>query len=125
MKGSQPPPTSLADLIARRIESADRNSGAGADRAAFRRSSPEDAADIAIDADPEVLRRFERLRGVRAELAKERKLPPYCICHDKTLKAIAHAAPSDSAGLERIKGMGPYKIQQYGQALLVALRPND
>ena len=69
-----------------------------------------------------MLARFQRLRTARAELARERQLPPYCICHDRTLKLIAQVAPGDAEQLERIKGMGPHKVKMYGQRLLEALR---
>ncbi len=72
--------------------------------------------------DEEAMARFARLRAARAELAREKSLPAYCICHDSTLRLIAQHAPGDIDSLGRIKGMGPSKIQQYGSALLSALR---
>jgi superfamily II DNA helicase RecQ len=44
------------------------------------------------------------------------------ICHDSVLKEIALSPPGDLEALQRIKGMGPYKVQAYGQALLDAVR---
>ena len=66
---------------------------------------------------------FERLADVlRARIARERSLPPYVICHDRTLKQLAVVAPAaDIAGMENIRGMGPYKIKMYGQAFLQAM----
>ena len=72
--------------------------------------------------DEEAAERFNRLRVARAELAQLRQLPPYCICHDSTLKLIARYAPRDDAALEQIKGMGPHKVKLYGEALLGAVR---
>jgi ATP-dependent DNA helicase RecQ len=69
-----------------------------------------------------VIGRFERLRAARSQLAKQRQLPPYCICHDSTLKLIARYAPDNPARLEQIKGMGPHKVRMYGDALLQAIR---
>ena len=77
---------------------------------------PEDALS------PDGMRRFERLRAVRSRLAKEKQLPPYCICHDRTLKLIAHLAPPDVGALEQVKGMGPYKVKMYGEMFLQALQ---
>ncbi len=70
---------------------------------------------------PEAMRRFERLRKARGELARIRQVPAYCICHDRTLKLIAHFAPADAQALEQVKGMGPYKVKMYGEALLEAM----
>jgi len=74
--------------------------------------------------DPEVLERFARLRKARLRLAQERQLPPYCICHDRTLKLIARYAPRDAETLEQIKGMGPHKVRMYGERLLQAVKEN-
>src|SRR5690606_26445971 len=43
--------------------------------------------------DPAAERLFERLREWRREAAIERKLPPYVIFHDSTLRAIAQHRP--------------------------------
>lgn len=72
--------------------------------------------------DPESLERFERLRAARAELARDRQLPAFCICHDSTLKEIARHAPGSLESLEQIKGMGPHKVRTYGQRLLDAIQ---
>jgi len=78
--------------------------------------------DVEDNLSPEAQDRFERLRAVRAQLAKERDLPPYVICHDKTLKLIAQSMPADPDALEQVKGMGPHKVKMYGPALLEALQ---
>ena len=56
-----------------------------------------------------------------AQIARERDVPAYCICHDSTLKLIASAAPADPDALEQIKGMGPHKVKLYGSGLLEAV----
>lgn len=126
MKGEQPPPVSLADLgpraasrgadEERRGSSPSRRQGNG--RAGRGAAWEETEEQI----DPQTLERFERLRAARASLAKEKALPAYCICHDSTLKAIARSAPRDVEALQRIKGMGPYKVKQYGEAILEAMK---
>ena len=117
MKGEQPPPASLVDLVPRGVAASHASSSSS------RRSEKLDyAPDADEQTDPETLERFERLREARLQLARDRQLPPYCICHDSTLKLIARFAPADPQGLERIKGMGPYKVRMYGQTLLAALR---
>lgn len=116
MKGEQLPPASLADLIPRRIHSA-------APSSERRRVIPvERENDLDNSLTPQARDRFERLRLVRAKLAKDRSLPAYCICNDKTLKLIARAAPGDAESLEQVKGMGPHKVKLYGEALLEAVR---
>jgi ATP-dependent DNA helicase RecQ len=77
------------------------------------------SSDVPLDPDAEA--RFQRLRAARGQLARDRQLPAYVICHDSTLKLIAARAPSSLAQLEQIKGIGPMKVKLYGEALLAAV----
>jgi ATP-dependent DNA helicase RecQ len=126
MRGEQAPPAPLADLLPRRGRRALREARGGDARQTETRNgggasgSTEESFDGAFDEESQ--RRFERLRELRARLAREKALPAYVICHDSTLKLIAQSAPADENALERIKGMGQYKIKMYGQAFLDALR---
>jgi ATP-dependent DNA helicase RecQ len=136
MKGQQPPPTVLSDLAPRASlrESGQNPRALGTNPRAIgtnprapgaesraRRSTAAQTPFEDEQADPQTLARFERLRRMRASLARERKLPPYMICHDRTLKEIARAAPASLEGLEKVKGLGPYKVKTYGQAILRAV----
>ncbi|HEY7118737.1 MAG TPA: ATP-dependent DNA helicase RecQ [Tepidisphaeraceae bacterium] len=120
MKGAQKPPATLADLIPRR---SGRPGGARIPGLNPRtvRAVIEDVGEL----DEAAALRFERLRAARTRLAREKGMPPYVICHDSTLKLIALRHPADIMALGRIKGMGPAKVSQYGQALLAALRNGD
>ncbi len=66
--------------------------------------------------------RFERLREIRRELAREHGVPAYVILDDAGLAAIARDVPRDEAALLRIPGIGAVKLERYGAALLAALR---
>ena len=61
---------------------------------------------------------FERLRDQRRELAKARGVPAYVVCSDRTLAEIAAQRPGDEAALGAVHGMGPARIEAYGEALL-------
>jgi ATP-dependent DNA helicase RecQ len=110
MKGAQPPPATLVDLAPTRSSASSSSHS--------RRGSKTAAADEDVQIDLEAQARFEKLRSVRLELARSKQLPPYVICHDKTLKTIASVAPQNLEAMQQIKGMGPYKIEAYGQAFL-------
>ncbi len=123
MKGEVPPPGTLADLIPRRREQTARTAGPynPISRQPPRRTEPaEDAEDF--QSDPETDARYAKLKEVRTGLAREKQIPAYCVCHDSTLRAIARANPGDADALQQIKGMGPFKVQQYGDAFLAAVR---
>ena len=61
---------------------------------------------------------FERLREWRVARAAEEKVPAYVVFTDLTLQAIAEVRPADPAGLLRISGVGPAKIEKYGDEVL-------
>jgi ATP-dependent DNA helicase RecQ len=120
MKGEQLPPASLIDLLPRGAAASPRSNGARP--RAERRNGDAPAPDDDYQPDEAAIERFQRLRAVRAEMARQRELPPYCICHDSTLKLVARFAPASLTDLERIKGMGPHKVKMYGQQLLDAMQ---
>jgi len=65
---------------------------------------------------------FARLREARLELARARGVPAYVICHDRTLQEMAAYRPRTPEALTTIHGMGPARIEHYGEALLAAVR---
>jgi ATP-dependent DNA helicase RecQ len=119
MKGETLPPASLIDIVPKRTP---RELGTNPRALGTNPRALAGAEDDQEPFDPAAIARFERLRTVRLTLAREKQLPPYCICHDKTLKLIAKHAPDSLARLEQIKGMGPHKVKQYGEAILAAVR---
>ncbi len=64
---------------------------------------------------------FQALRQVRKRIAAARKLPPYVIFSDKTLRAMARSRPTDAASLLRCPGVGQAKLASYGQAFIDAI----
>ncbi|MGP3688347.1 ATP-dependent DNA helicase UvrD2 [Streptomyces sp. IBSNAI002] len=61
---------------------------------------------------------YERLREWRAVQSEEQGLPAYCVFTDKTLMAIAEAAPSEDGELSMISGVGGRKLKRYGADVL-------
>ncbi len=66
-------------------------------------------------------RLFETLREWRLATAKEADVPAFVVFTDATLTAIAEKAPTDTASLARIGGVGPAKLERYGAAVLAVL----
>ena len=52
--------------------------------------------------------------------AKNQGVPPYIIFSNKVLEAIAAQRPTTSTELGKISGVGPAKLEQYGE-LVTAL----
>jgi ATP-dependent DNA helicase RecQ len=81
-----------------------------------RRSRRRAAASPAAGAAEAAL--FERLRTLRAVLARARGVPPYVVFHDTTLRALAVRRPASLSDLLEIPGIGERKAEVYGSALL-------
>mgnify|MGYP006197132727 CR=1 FL=1 len=64
---------------------------------------------------------FERLRTLRKRLADEAGVPAYIVFSDATLKAIAEMRPASEADLLSVPGVGPAKLERYGDAFLAEL----
>ncbi len=64
---------------------------------------------------------FEALKSLRRELASKAKVPPYVICHDRTLAELATEKPQSPGELSNITGLGDAKIKRYGAALLATI----
>lgn len=71
--------------------------------------------------DPEADPLFEKLRALRKRLADERGVPAYIVFNDKVLRAMCDERPSTAADLLRISGIGPKKLERYGQVFLDAI----
>jgi DNA helicase-2/ATP-dependent DNA helicase PcrA len=63
----------------------------------------------------------QRLRDWRLERAKADGVPPYVVFHDSVLHAIAELRPSSLGELAQISGVGPAKLERYGDDLLAAV----
>ena len=61
---------------------------------------------------------FDALRAWRTDRAREEGMPAYVVAYDETLASIAAARPSTLAALERVRGIGPAKLDKYGDDIL-------
>jgi len=65
---------------------------------------------------------FERLRSLRKRLADEKGVPAYVVFSDATLRDMAARKPTTQGGLLDVSGVGPVKLETYGEAFLEVLR---
>ena len=63
----------------------------------------------------------ERLRSWRASRSRDDGVPAYVVLHDATLAEIATRVPTSHAELAAIKGVGPAKLERYGDDQLAVL----
>ena len=55
-------------------------------------------------------------------VAKDSKVPAYVVFSDATLQAISEELPVDEAELLSISGIGPNKLERYGEQILEVIR---
>ncbi|HEY7399040.1 MAG TPA: ATP-dependent DNA helicase UvrD2 [Gaiellaceae bacterium] len=67
----------------------------------------------------------ERLRAWRLERARDDGVPPYVVFHDRVLHEIAEARPATLAELAGIAGVGPSKLERYGDEVLAAVATGE
>ncbi|MDQ6927198.1 MAG: ATP-dependent DNA helicase UvrD2 [Actinomycetota bacterium] len=106
------------------IEAAGRAAAEGRPAADWRRYLDQSRAQVGArhragdNADPVVL---GALKTWRAGAARAAGVPAFVVLHDTTLAALAEAQPADHRGLLSVPGMGPLKLQRYGEALLAVV----
>lgn len=75
--------------------------------------------DLASQADQAL---FDRLKKVRLDLSKLRKIPPFIIFSDQSLKDMAINKPKNEEEFLRIKGVGEKKLIQYGDIFIAEIK---
>jgi superfamily II DNA helicase RecQ len=63
----------------------------------------------------------ERLRNWRSSVSSAEKMPAYLVLSDKDLSAIADARPRTLTELSSCRGIGPMKLERWGDEILAAL----
>lgn len=61
---------------------------------------------------------FNKLKSWRTSRASAEQMPAYIIAHDKLLADVARARPTTATALLALDGMGPKKLDAYGQEIL-------
>ena len=65
---------------------------------------------------------FEKLRTLRAEIAKEEKVPPYIVFSDKTLTHMCVVKPVTKEEMLKVTGVGEFKYTKYGERFLACVK---
>lgn len=71
--------------------------------------------------DPKTIERFDALRSWRTERARQRGVDPDVILTNEQLMSIARQAPATIAALAETHAMGPWKLNEYGEAIVQLL----
>ena len=93
-------------------------------RHADRAPARSDAADLP-DLGPGEIALIGALRQLRTELARQERVPSYCIFADRTLVEMAIRRPDSFDSLATVHGVGPAKLGRYGERFLAVIRLAD
>ncbi len=109
------------EILANPLKNTSKNATGtrGAIRASSDNSTQVSQTDAPYDADEDD--RFEKLRAWRRIEADRQNLPPYVIFHDATLRSIAQLNPDSLETMQHIAGIGPRKLEAYGDAVISLL----
>jgi ATP-dependent DNA helicase RecQ len=91
-------------------------------KAAGSRGSIADRLALPDEASPEDEALFQRLRALRKRLADAEGVPAYIVFNDAVLRGMAARVPRTLDELLEVPGVGPAKLQRYGEAFLEELR---
>ena len=65
---------------------------------------------------------FEQLRTLRRRLANDEGVPAFVVFSDATLRGLATARPVNRQAMLAVSGVGPAKLERYGDAFLSVVR---
>jgi len=78
-----------------------------------------DEEEPELDVDEEL---FEALRVWRLEQARAQGVAPFIVFHNRHLRAIAAHRPVTLEALSELKGVGPRRLERYGDAVIELVR---
>ena len=67
---------------------------------------------------PDAMALFEALRGHRLTLARDLSIAPYRIATDRSLRELCLLKPRNEDELLMVHGIGPSKVEEFGEGLL-------
>ena len=74
--------------------------------------------ELAHRLDADVSELVDKLKTWRLERARSQGVPAFVVFNDRTLEAIVSVRPSSPEGLLEVPGIGPAKLEAYGDDLL-------
>ena len=78
-----------------------------------------------VDRNPVADPVFDALRDWRRRRAKAADVPAYVIFNDKTLRAIAKVQPTSKSKLASVSGIGPAKLDRFGDEVINLVKENS
>ena len=70
-------------------------------------------------------RLLANLKSLRTTIAREEHVPPYIVFSDRTLAELAVRRPRSLHAFQDVRGVGPMKLERYGERFLDAISKAD
>jgi ATP-dependent DNA helicase RecQ len=90
------------------------------DAEAPRRKAKKQRAEVQVVAAGDA-KLYEDMCALRREIARREHLPAYCVFADKTLQEMAVRRPRSRDDLLEVRGVGPAKVEKYGEQFLTLI----
>ncbi|HYS68898.1 MAG TPA: HRDC domain-containing protein, partial [Gemmatimonadaceae bacterium] len=87
------------------------------------RALAESSDDLPLGDDEQRL--LASLKAVRTAIAREEHVPPYIVFSDRTLAELAVRRPRSLSAFQDVRGVGPMKLERYGERFLDAISTAD
>ena len=85
----------------------------------------ESRPQIKASYSPEDTKLLSKLKKHRLKLAKEKNCPAFIIFSDRTLNEMAYIKPKSLEGISQINGVGPQKLDLYGESFLKIITEHE
>jgi ATP-dependent DNA helicase RecQ len=85
-----------------------------------RRKAKKQRAEVQVVAAGDA-KLYEDMCALRREIARREHLPAYCVFADKTLQEMAVRRPRSRDDLLEVRGVGPAKVEKYGEQFLTLI----
>ncbi|HEY3113152.1 MAG TPA: HRDC domain-containing protein, partial [Gemmatimonadaceae bacterium] len=109
---------------AKRVRPATEGAALGRRRPSANSLTRSDPIDEAPLGDNEQ-RLLASLKAVRTAIAREEHVPPYIVFSDRTLAELAVRRPRSLRAFQEVRGVGPTKLERYGERFLDAISKAD
>jgi len=83
----------------------------------------EKTEDLMLGDDEQRL--LANLKSLRTTIAREEHVPPYIVFSDRTLAELAVRRPRSLRAFQEVRGVGPTKLERYGERFLDAISKAD
>ncbi len=80
------------------------------------------AAAAALELGPGDATLLAALKQLRGVIARDDRVPAYVVFPDRTLHELAVRRPLNLAAMQTVRGVGPAKLDKYGQRFLAVIR---